>query len=150
MTMRRSVPCLLLAILLLFGCSSREASAPPPAQEPPAQAAARCGGSGGFDVSGLTAVLADAESPHYTAVARQAVKIKPGVEVKPKLDEKGATVVVTLALNNSSADLTCRCPDGCGGSCSLILDASDPDFVECVGDCRDGDVCCFGCGLYQN
>ena len=144
--MKRTLLLILAAALLACGRPDAPTSAPP-AQ--PA-AVARCGGTGGFQVGGLTAVTAGMDDQFLTATARQAVKVKPGVEVKPQLDAKGVPVAVTLRMAQQSADYTCRCPDGCGGSCSLVLDSTDPDFIECVGDCSDGDVCCFGCGLFKN
>ncbi len=145
--------CLGAVLVLACGCSaegtSRTELAPPPAPEP-VKAVARCGAGGnGFNVAGLTAVVAGTDNEFISASARQFARIKPGVKVSTSKDKDGAPAVAMM-INNNSADFTCRCPTGCGGSCALELDANDPTYIACIGDCEDGDVCCSGCGLFKN
>ena len=148
-----AVPVTIFLSVAVFGmaCGRGPGDTPAPQQDvAPPQVAARCGGSGGFDVLGLTAVVSGTDNELLTASSRQFAHVKPGVEVKPEYDPSGTVVGVMLMANQSSGDFTCRCPDGCGGSCALVLDASDPTYIACEGDCTDGDVCCFGCGLFSN
>jgi hypothetical protein len=111
------------------------------------QSTLRCGG-GGLNTQGLTAVKAGTDNEFFTATARQSIKIKPGVEIKPEKDSSGKLVSVRMIALQNSTTTTCGCPGGCSGSCSLILSSIDPTFIDCVGDCTQENACCFGCGLF--
>jgi hypothetical protein len=109
---------------------------------------ARCGGS----PSGFENVLAGADNEFFTARTRQSLKIKTGVDVRSKVDEKGNVVGLTMIARDSTTTINCSCPAGCGSDpgqghgCVVVYTPNGPD-ATCSGDCVTEGGCCFGCGF---
>jgi hypothetical protein len=71
--------------------------------------------------------------------------------VKVRVDKGEAArppELTLVALDNSGQRLRCGCPDGCGGSCSLILSTDPADAPICDGDCATPNSCCSGCAFF--
>ena len=120
-------------------------------------ALARCGGMD--SPAGLQNVVAGADNQFFTARTRQSLKIKPGVDVRSKVDEKGNVVGLTMIARDSSTTIArdnsttinCACPAGCSvgpgqPGCVIVFTPNGPD-ATCSGDCVTEGGCCFGCGF---
>jgi hypothetical protein len=116
---------------------------------PPGKAVARCGSDGpaGFDI-----VLAGTDNQFFTARNRQSLRIKPDVEVKTKVDEKGNVRGLTMVARDNSVNVSCDCPAGCssdpgpGHGCVVQYPPGGQD-ASCTGDCVAENTCCSGCGF---
>jgi len=137
---------LVVLVALAGGCQ------PPGGREQPSGGAlARCGGTD--SPAGFQNVLAGTDNQFFTARTRQALWIKPGVEVESKVDGKGNVLALTMmARDNSSVDVSCACPAGCGSDpgqrhgCVIQFPPGGSE-ASCSGDCVSQDGCCFGCGF---
>ena len=113
-------------------------------------ALARCGGMD--SPAGFQNVLAGADNEFFTARTRQSLKIKPGVDVRNKVDEKGNVVGLTMIARDSRTTVDCACPAGCGSDpgqghgCVVVYTPNGPD-ATCSGDCVTEGGCCLGCGF---
>jgi hypothetical protein len=142
---------LVLLVSVAGGCQSPRSQEPPPGPPPsPATGLARCGGMG--SPAGFENVLAGADTPFYTARTRQSLQIKPGVEVRSKVDKEGRVLALTMMARNNSVDISCACPGGCssdpgpGHGCVIQYPPGGSD-ASCSGDCVTQGGCCFGCGF---
>jgi len=117
---------------------------------PPGKAVARCGGSDG--PAGFDIVLAGTDNAFFTARNRQSLRIKPDVEVKTKVDEKGNVLGLTMVARDNSVTINCDCPGGCrndpgpGHGCVIQYPPGGQD-ASCTGDCVAENTCCSGCGF---
>jgi hypothetical protein len=136
---------LVLLVALAGGCH------PPRSEEQPqGKGLARCGGMD--SPLGFQNVLAGTDNPFFTARTRQSLHIKPGVEVKSKVDEKGDVLALTMMARDGRVDVSCACPAGCGsdpgpGHGCVIQYPPGGSEASCSGDCVTRDGCCFGCGF---
>ena len=102
--------------------------------------------------AGFQNVLAGADTPFFTARTRQSLRIKPGVEVKSKVDKEGNVLALTMMARDNSVDISCACPAGCssdpgpGHGCVIQFPPGGSD-ASCSGDCVTQGGCCFGCGF---
>jgi len=137
---------LVLILVLAGGCSAPANQGSPP----PGKGLARCGGSD--SPAGFDAVLAGTDNQFFTARNRQSLRIKPDVEVKPKVDEKGNVLGLTMVARDNSVNISCACPAGCssdpgpGHGCVIQYPPGGQD-ASCSGDCVTENSCCSGCGF---
>ena len=131
--MRARLLCLLL-VVLAGGCDRS-----------PAPTALRCGEAR----PGFNWVVAGTDNAFFTAITRQSIKIKPGVEVKSVSDETGRPTGLTMARDNDDIAVNCGCPAGCSTpgplGCEIVYTPGGPD-ASCSGDCQTENSCCSGCG----
>jgi hypothetical protein len=132
-TMRSRLWCLLF-VLLAVGCDRS-----------PAPTALRCGEA----PSGFNWVVAGTDNRFFTAMSRQSIKIKPGVEVKVVSDATGRPTGLTMARDNDGIGANCSCPGGCKTpgpvGCVIVYEPGGPN-ATCSGDCQTENACCAGCG----
>ena len=141
--MRTTEWSLVFMVVLALGCHR-------PGRQGQGTALARCGGMD--SPSGLQNVPAGADNEFFTARTRQSLKIKPGVDVRSRMDEKGNVVGLTMIARDSSTNISCACPAGCGSDpgqghgCVIVFTPNGGD-ATCSGDCVTEGCCCFGCGF---
>lgn len=143
--------CLVFLVALAGGCQPPQSQEPPSTREPsPASGLARCGGMD--SPAGFQNVIAGTDSAFYTARTRQSLRVKPGVEIKSKVDGKGDVRGLTLIARDNSVEVSCACPAGCssdpgpGHGCVIQFPPGGSD-ATCTGDCVTQGGCCFGCGF---
>ena len=108
---------------------------------------AQCGGQD--SPLGFVNVAAGTDNQFFMARTRQSLKIKPDVEVKSRVDEKGNVTGLTIIARDNSVNINCGCPAGCKsdkGSSGCAISYS-PTEATCTGDCVTETSCCFGCGF---
>jgi hypothetical protein len=133
---------------ILAACEPRSQEPPAPTDSP-GTTLARCGGSA---PAGFESILAGADTAFYTARSRQTLQPKPGVEVKPETDEKGAVTGLRLMARDNDVLVACGCPGGCspdpgqGHGCVVQFPPGGGD-ASCTGDCVSDNTCCAGCGF---
>src|SRR5262249_45884851 len=139
----------MVAVFLILGGAAGCQPGPKKEPTPPPGALARCGGMG--PPPGFKDILAGTDNPFFTARTRQQLKIKPDVEVKAQLDDKGNTVGLTMMARDNQVGVNCNCPAGCssdpgqGHGCVVVYTPGGPD-ASCSGDCVTETSCCSGCG----
>jgi hypothetical protein len=107
---------------------------------------AACGGQD--SPVGFVNIAAGTENEFFTARTRQALKIKPNVQVKSRVDEKGNVTGLTIVARDNSVNINCGCPGGCKSDNSNPCAISySPTEATCIGDCKTETSCCLGCGF---
>jgi hypothetical protein len=140
--MLKRILVLSLFVLLWWGCRSTTPDASTQ------NSLARCGGV----ITGFDAVVAGTENQFFTAVSRQVINIKPGIEVVPAdYKQQGSVFKLTTIAKDNDISLTCACPAGCkptepGHVSCTMSHAPGGKTATCSGDCGTATSCCVGCG----
>lgn len=140
-----------LASILMLAGGCQSTGTPSPGTPPPSSSQdtlLRCVGGG---PGGRAPVVAGTENGFFTAMSRQSIELKPGIEIKSVLGADGKPHTLTLIGRDNSMDMTCGCPGGCAetgeSGCVPVVVIGSP-VAYCVGDCAKEGACCAGCGWY--
>jgi hypothetical protein len=141
-------PLVLGVLLVLAGaCRSTATPTPSPSATPAPSTLAACVGGG---AGGRGPVVAGTETDLFTALSRQAIRLKPGVETQNVAQADGKQRSLTLVARDNSITMNCRCPGGCGeagdGCVYVVVIGSGEAY--CTGDCEKPGACCAGCGWF--
>jgi hypothetical protein len=138
-----------LSFLLILTVGCRSSTDNPKPSSSPQQVASRCGGV----PPGFEGVFEGTDNKFLAATSRQAIRVKPGVEIKPVVGPDKKVHTLTLSRENENQEISCTCPAGCSApgriGCSVVIMPPGGPDATCGGDCetesRTG--CCFGCGF---